>query len=77
MMSSSEYTNNDEENTAVNAAKKSKMPEDSLSIFDRLGMWLRVFWGAITIEPAYFLYTMGLGLYAIASQEIYIEKTCR
>ena len=67
------------EEETKNVGKKNNKEEanDELKFFDRVWNWFSVLLGTITIEPAYFLYALGFGLYDIASQEIYIEKTCR
>ena len=73
-----ENNNNvNEKNADINAEKKCKMSEHSDGYFQCVWIWLCGLFGSITIEPAYFLFALGGGIYGIASEEIYIEKTCR
>ena len=35
------------------------------------------FWRHLTLEPAYMMFAMGMGIYYIVAWELYIEKVCR
>ena len=35
------------------------------------------FWRHLTLEPAYMMFAMGMGVYYIVAAELYIEKVCR
>ena len=59
-----------EDNKLVTIKESTRFP-------GRLWTVVSLFFGAITIEPGFFLFYVGYGIYDIAAQEIYIEKTCR
>ena len=51
--------------------------DDQPKFFQRVSSGASSFFGAVSIEPAFFLFALACGVYEIAGREIYIEKTCR
>ena len=38
---------------------------------------LKDIWDNITVEPVFFFFMLGIGMFAITGQELYIQKACR